>query len=156
MIQFLQVGRTPRSFAASMAGFRQGLVSAAPGGAKRRGERRDAKFLGARGMCMWGPRRASDGVQSRGRKFVARRCSKGARGAAVRCQPKPLTRTWMSAVPNSQTPRRFGKDRVARSMSGDWLGLNAITRLLKQDVHTADTAMDEMPRRTGCCWAQPI
>jgi hypothetical protein len=50
----------------------------------------------------------------------------------------------MSAVPNSQTPRRFGKDRVARSMSGDWLGLNAMTRLLKQDVHTADTAMDEM------------
>jgi hypothetical protein len=61
----------------------------------------------------------------------------------------------MSAVPNHQVPRRFGKDRVARSMSGDWLGVNAVMRLLNQDVHTADTAMDEMPRRSGCRWALP-
>jgi hypothetical protein len=50
----------------------------------------------------------------------------------------------MNAVPNHQVPRRFGKDGCVRSMSGDWLGVNAVMRLLKQDVHTADTTTDEM------------
>ena len=49
----------------------------------------------------------------------------------------------MSAVPDSQTPRRFGKDRVARSMYGDWLGVNAVMRLLKQAVHLPDASIDE-------------
>jgi hypothetical protein len=49
----------------------------------------------------------------------------------------------MSAVPNRQAPRRFGKDWLVRSMSGDWLGVNAVTRLLNQDVHTADAAQDD-------------
>jgi hypothetical protein len=47
MINFLRVGRTPRSFAASMAGLRQGLASAAPGGPKRSGGRCRPEFLGS-------------------------------------------------------------------------------------------------------------
>jgi hypothetical protein len=80
---------------------------------------------------------------AQGKKLWANRCSKGARGAAVPCQPKPLARTWMSAVPDSQTPRRFGKDGSARSMSGDWLGVNAVMRLLKQAAHLPDASIDE-------------
>ena len=93
----------------------------------------DRCFLVPRGM----------GGTPRGRNFGLHRCSKGARGAAVPCQPKPLARTRMSAVPNSQTPRRFGKDGCVRSMSGDWLGVNAVMRLLKQAAHLPDASIDE-------------
>lgn len=84
-----------------MAGFRQGLALAASAGPQRSGGRRTGAFLS---------REETSAAQS-GKKVSVRRCSKGARGAAVPCQPKPLTRTWMSAGLTAR-PRRFGEDRA--------------------------------------------
>ena len=82
------VGRTPRSFAASMAGLRQGLAPAAPAGPQRSGGRCRPTFLGS----------ARNGRNAQGKKLWAAPLQQGARGAAVPCQPKPLTRPWVSAV----------------------------------------------------------
>jgi hypothetical protein len=123
-----------------MAGLRQGLALAAPRRPQRSGGRCRPTFLGFR----------EERAFAQGKKLRANRCSKGARGAAVACQPKPLARTWMSAVPDSQTPRRFGKDGSARSMSGDWFGVNAVMRLLKQAAHLPDASIDKILRRAGC------
>ncbi|RDV01758.1 hypothetical protein DXH95_15905 [Sphingorhabdus pulchriflava] len=66
MIQFLRVGRTPRSFAASMAGFRQGLALLHPQGRNAVEDGADRGFLSR-----------EEWAQPRGRNFGLPRCSKG-------------------------------------------------------------------------------
>jgi hypothetical protein len=46
---------------------------------------------------------ARNGRNAQGKKLRAALLRRGARGAAVPCQPKPLTRAWMSAVADSLT-----------------------------------------------------
>jgi hypothetical protein len=50
MIKFLRVGRTPRSFAVSMAGLRQGLALLHPQGRNAVEDGADRSFLVPRGM----------------------------------------------------------------------------------------------------------
>jgi hypothetical protein len=66
MIDFLCVGRTPRSFAASMAGLRQGLALLHPQG------RNEVEDGGTRSFLV-----REEWAQPRGRNFGLHRCSKG-------------------------------------------------------------------------------
>jgi hypothetical protein len=68
-----------------MAGLRQELALLHPQGCNEVEDGADRSFLVPRGMRMWGPRRASDGVQSRGRNFGPTVAAKGKR----RSRPLP-------------------------------------------------------------------
>ncbi|PHR20304.1 MAG: hypothetical protein COA41_06170 [Sphingopyxis sp.] len=70
-----------------MADFRQGLEPMHPQGRNEVEDGADRGFLFPRGMRV-----------AQGKKLWAAPLQLGARGAAVPCQSKPLTRTWMSAA----------------------------------------------------------
>jgi hypothetical protein len=150
MIKFLRVGRTPRSFAASMAGLRQELALLHPpgspksntfwGGSQGRNEEEDGadrSFLVPRGMRLWGPRRASDGVQSRGRNLGRTVAAKGKR----RSRPLPT-----KAIDEALGERSFGQSYTKEV----WQGLgHAFNVWLTGSVRNWYVGLAE-PRRIPC------
>ena len=101
------VGRTPRSFAASMAGFRQGIAPLHPQGRNAVKDGADRGFLPRE---EWAER---PGEESPG-------CPVAARGKR-RSRPLPTKAIDEAVGERGFRPlraRRFGKGRVARSMSG--------------------------------------
>ena len=84
------------------------------------------------------------GWQAQGKKLRAAPLQQGARGAAVPCQPKPVTRPWVSAVLAIRRKeiwqgmaRAFNVRLTGPARETDMVGL------LNHDAHSADAAMDD-------------
>ena len=125
-----------------MAGLRQGIAPAAPAGPQRSGGRCRPEFLGS----------ARNG-RSPGEETSGQPLQQGARGAAVPCQPKPLTRPWVSAV--LAVARKeiwqgsvgaFNVRLTHPARETDLVGLP------NQDATICRQAVNEMHRRAGFLW----
>ena len=90
-----------------MAGLRQGLAPLHLKGRNAVEDGADRRLL-PREEC----------VEHAGEETLGQPLQQRARGAAVPCQPKPLTRTWVSAVLGITRQGDFADVGCARSISG--------------------------------------
>lgn len=137
-----------------MAGLRQGLAPLHPQGRNVSGGRGRPGFLVPRGMGAVGvPIALAMGWQGQGKKLRASPLQQGARGAAGRCQPKPLTRPWVGAGschrPQGDLARIGWGARCRADAPAGGTDRWACRMKLR---HPADRTGNENARRAGLPW----